>query len=101
MSVEFIGSPQPPLTQESIESIRRAIKAESSLSIVRDEANTLGLRFASTAGSGGREEVAIALSTNEVYIGFHLGTAQQRAHVLGIARTVLSAHGVSCEFEEE
>ena len=101
MSIEFLGSLKKSLTEDLADCLVKHIKNSPGLIVVREEPNSLGLCFTSGDGSSGQEQLTITLSSEQIYVGFHAATRQQRERVLHAVRTALDTCGVSCDLEEE
>jgi hypothetical protein len=95
MSIEFTGSLRPSLTEQSYACVLRNIKDAPGLVVVRDERNSLGLSFATGDDSIEHEQISFVLNDTQIYVGFHVGTRDQRERVLDVLRNSLAACGIS------
>jgi hypothetical protein len=100
VSIEFMGTPNPSMTDDDIEDVKHDVVLNSGCALVRDTKAEIGLCYrpenARTA-----EELTVSLSSNEVYVGFHVGTRAQRDRILACISSALQKRGISCHLEEQ
>jgi len=101
MSIEFAGTPQPPLTQTTAESVLAHLLGTFPCTLVRESENGYGLQF---RGPDQRvewpEDLALSLDANQVYVAFHSATKGERESFLVAIQDALHAHGIVCSLEE-
>lgn len=100
MSIEYFGSPLPPLTTESIQELLVAFASIDGYMLHRKTSSEVGLT-PSTATSLSEETVSITLSPSSVYVGFHVSTRDERQRVLIAISSQLSQRGYECSLEED
>jgi hypothetical protein len=98
MSIEYFGAPTPILANNDVESLLQVIGKDLQMTVVRQSQFEVGLAFCPDEN---QEAVTIVVKPEQVYVGFHNATRDQRATVLTKLQMFLESSGRECSFEEE
>jgi hypothetical protein len=100
MSIEYIGTPNPPLSECQVKSVIHGIVDVGDFVVVRQTEEEVGLGLHENENSE-EETTTIAVRSNQVYVGFHACHRTQRERILELVSNLLNNEGVTCELEEE
>ncbi len=100
MSIEYLGTPKPPLNLATIAKLLDQLAHASGLRTVRKTDLELGLANIIT-GKTTHETTTISLATDEVYLGFHSEVRDERERILAMIHKLLREQGIGCDLEEQ
>jgi hypothetical protein len=102
MSIEYQGVLSPPLTKLQIAELFRGLAALKGWVTVRRTNLEIGLGLQQSGDhSDVGELVSVALTSEEVYIGFHCCHGLERERILQAITIQLTKSGVSCNLSEQ
>jgi len=101
MSLEYHGTPSPPLTKHQITELLDRLGALEGWVVLRrtDEAIGLGLQQKGN-DTEVSELVSIFLTADQVYVGFHAGHRWHSECVLQAVNSHLTISGATCHLQE-
>ena len=100
MSIEYIGTPRPPLSTNAAECIIAKFDKFPEIVVLRKTTSEVGIALR-TNENAEHETATINISPNRVYVGFHACHRNQRELVLGYLTMVIKVKGSECELQEE
>ena len=101
MSLEYQGTPSPPLTKHQITELLDCLAVLEGWVVLRrtDEAIGLGLQQ-SGHDAEVSELVSIFLTADQVYVAFHAGHRWHSECVLQVVNNHLTIPGATCHLQE-
>lgn len=99
MSIEFTGIPHPQMCESTARDVLTEVAKNGGHTVVRKSDTELGLGYFD-AERPSAEMISISINKNEVYVGIHAGTVDQRNQMMQFLKEQLSSRGCECVFEE-
>jgi hypothetical protein len=100
MSIEYLGTPTPPLGRAITSDMLEAFSRADGFRAVRRTDTEVGL-VSTRNEEATTETTTICLEGTEVYFGFHAATRSERERLIAIAEEFLEQQGIKCDLEEQ
>ena len=101
MSLEYHGTPSPPLTKHQITELLDRLAVRDGWVVLRRSEEAIGLGLQKSGYDPEVcELVSIFLTADQVYVGFHAGHQWHRESVLQAVNDDLTISGATCDLEE-
>lgn len=101
MSLEYHGTPSPPLTKYQIKELLDRLAILDGWVVLRRTDHAIGLGLQQSSNDAELSElVSIFLTADQVYVAFHAGHRWQRESVLQAVNDHLTISGATCDLQE-
>jgi hypothetical protein len=101
MSLEYQGTPSPPLTKHQITELLDRLATLEGWVVLRRTDEAIGLGLQQNGNDAEISElVSISLTADQVYVAFHAGHHHHRESVLQAVNDHLTISGATCHLQE-
>jgi hypothetical protein len=101
MSLEYQGTPSPPLTNHQITVLLDRLAVLDRWFVLRRTDQAIGLGLLQNGNDAETSElVSISLTADQVYVAFHAGHQHHRESVLQAVNDHLTISGATCHLQD-